>query len=199
MVRRHKELIEPITLGDDDYDTQGRPKGRLIFEFQVFHNALSEQAEWIAQYEELPGYLGFGDTIERATERLWQDFGDRPHFRLPRFRRTLKQWERYCLSKRKAEAAGALIGLLSKSSEGRNTAARRFSVGTDKARDANNRLRSQFVIRRGLLVMGNPSLPEKDLERLAKEKFDLDMLLAEHMPWRLEHREARSNFPSSHD
>lgn len=185
-------------LCDDDYDIYERPKGRLIIEFRVFRNAVSEQAEWIAQYEELPGYLGFGDTIERAMERLWQDFGDRPHFRVPRIRRNLEQWKRYCRSKRNAEAAGALIGLRSKSSELRTDAARRFNVGTDNALDANNRLRAQFASHSGLFVAGNPSLPETDLEKLAKEKFEFDMLLAEHMPWRLEHREARAKFPSSH-
>lgn len=184
------------TLRDDEYDDDGRPKGRLVVEYREFRNASGNVAEWIAEYEDLPGYLGFGDTIATALSRLWQDFGERPHFRVQRIKRTSKQWERHIISQGKAEAAGTMIGLVSRTSELRNMAARRFQTKTDKAREANDRLRAKFLSELGRFVAGYPSLSEGELEHLAKQKNFDDLALAAHMPWQLERREARAKFPS---
>jgi hypothetical protein len=184
-------------LSDGDYDCNGWPKGELRCEWRSFQLAHVPHECWVAEYEKLPGYCGEGATVDDALKALWQDLGERPHFRVTRNRRTNESWKRHFTSQHNAWAAGALIGFGTLSKDSVSSAAAVFPVRATNIQTAQKDFKALFEPINGYLVAGSRQMSENDLKKLTQQKIELSMFMAEHMPWRLERDEARTQFPNN--
>ena len=82
--------IAATPLSDASYDAAGWPIGQLLLTWHTYTLALGELSCWVAEYKDLIGYYGEGETISAALDCLKQDLGRRPHYRSCASRRTKK-------------------------------------------------------------------------------------------------------------
>jgi hypothetical protein len=202
----------PAVLKDGDYDEDGWPKGTLKIEHRTYQVLdatqvgrtrfedlpLLDQASWVAEFEELPGYTGEGKSIDEALMRLKADLGGRPHYRVAREKpRTIDQWRKHIERKHQLAAAAAAIGAQPRQgSDGAAATAKEIGRRKIDVAQAARKFSKAFGEQAdGTWVAGDPAWAAQELKRITDEKIELDVMVAKRTPWRLERAEARAKFP----
>lgn len=202
-----KKSAGAVELADADYDELGWPIGTISIAHRTYDSIYGPQASWIAEYHDLPGYLGFASTIDDALMRLRQDLGTRPHFRVAREKpRTLHQWQKHIGQKHSlpAAAAGQVVarqakGLSrpSRGSDGMDAAAKAIGRRKEVAVAAMDEFEGSFGQQAdGKWSVGDPVWAAEEMMRVRDTQIELELLAAERTPWLLERDEARKKFPT---
>ena len=206
-------MSPPRELRNDEYDAQGFPRFTVRLTWRCYTLAVGPRSCWLAEFEDLPGYWGEGSTPESALDSLRQSLGRRPHFRVEHKMRTPTKLRADVERKHKANAAAALTiaarwGLDRGGGDAVDATAKEFSIGKSAVNAARGQLWSALSSPDGEAIGGvsksaiekiawSAGLVNRDgYTGVAFEHLRLALWVAAETPWRLEHEEAKSLFPS---